>query len=98
MVTVTESITPYEIRAISYNVPSATRPGVTHTVVVTDDGMTCDCEAGHYKRLCWHRKAVQTGQVTSKPRVRIRPLEANVVTAAPTPSGNPSAWMWDPQA
>ena len=88
----------YQLRSISYTVPSATREGIAHTVTVTDDGTTCTCEAGHYKRLCWHQKAVQTGMVTSHPRVRIRPLEANVVTAAPRPDRNPAAFLWDPEA
>ena len=98
MATVVESATPYQIRSISYTVPSASEPGVTYTVTVTDDGTQCTCTAGHYKRLCWHRKAVQTGQVTSKPRIRIRPLEASVVAAAPAPAQNPSSWLWDPEA
>ena len=80
----------YQLISMSYTVPSATEPGVTHTVTITDDGISCDCKAGHYRRLCWHRKAVQTGQVTSKPRVRIRPLEATVTTP------NPAAFLWDP--
>ncbi len=93
MATIIESPSAaYQLVSVSYNVPSATEPGVSYTVVVTDDGLRCTCTAGHYKRLCWHRKAVQAGQVTSKPRVRIRPLEATVVAA---PSGNPSAWLWE---
>ena len=93
MVTV-ESKTPYQLLSVSYQVPSATEPGVTYTVTVTDAGATCTCTAGHYKRACWHRKAVQTGQVTSKPRVRIRPLEATVVATAS--AQNPAAFLWEP--
>ncbi len=92
MVTV-ESKTPYQIRSISYEIPSATEPGVTYTVTVADDGSTCTCTAGHYKRLCWHRKAVQTGQVATKPRVRIRPLQAAV--AAPAPREATWRDLWD---
>jgi len=99
-VTIIESPTAsYQLRSISYTVPSATEAGVSYTVMITDDAITCTCLAGHYKRPCWHRKAVKAGQVTSKPRVRIRPLEATVVSAsAPSPDVNPSAWLWDPDA
>ena len=52
--TVIESPTAsYQLRAISYTVPSASEPGVTYTVTVTDDGTICTCTAGHYRRLCW---------------------------------------------
>ena len=85
----------YQLVRMSWNVPSATEPGKTYTVTVWDNRYSCTCTAGHYKRLCWHRKAVQTGQVTSKPRVRIRPLEATVVAAAPAPEKNPAAFLYE---
>ena len=98
MVTVTESITPYEIRSISYNVPSATEAGKIYIVTVRGDRYTCTCKAEEFNKTrgrCWHVKAVIAGAVNAKPRVRIRPLEASVVAAAPVPGGNPSAWLWE---
>ena len=96
MVAVTESKIPYQITSISYAVPSAIEAGVTYIVTVTDAGTTCTCKAGTYSRPCGHVKAVRAGAITSKPRVRIRPLEATVVTAVPAPSGNPGSFLWDP--
>ena len=89
--TIIESSTPYQLLSIAYQVPSASEPGTAYTVTLTDDGTRCTCTAGHYRRLCWHRKAVQTGQVTSKPRVRIRPLEATVVM----PAQNPASFLYE---
>jgi hypothetical protein len=58
------------IRSIEYTAPSATEQGVTYTVKVDDAGWHCECKAGHYRRLCWHRKAAQTG-LLGKPIVRV---------------------------
>ena len=53
----------------------------------------CDCpDHWHRRRDCWHIRAVQAGIV--KPATR-KPAP---VTAAPAPEGNPSAWLWDPEA
>lgn len=88
MATIIESPTPYEILSISYNVPSATQPGTSHTVTVTDSAYTCDCEASRWPKTrgkCWHIKAVRAGSVTGKPKMRIRWA----------PAGNPSAWLYE---
>ena len=88
----------YQLVSISYNVPSATEAGKIYIVTVRGDRYTCTCKAEEFNKTrgrCWHVKAVIAGAVNAKPRVRIRPLEASVVAAAPVPGGNPSAWLWE---
>ena len=82
---------------MSWEVPSATEPGKTYRVTVTDNRYTCTCKAEEFPKTrgrCWHVKAVIAGAVSVKPRVRIRPLEASVVAAAP--AQNPAAFLYEP--
>ena len=39
-------------KSYTYHVESKTRPGLFHVVDV--HRLTCNCEAGRYKRGCWH--------------------------------------------
>ena len=76
MVAASSPVTPYEIRAITYNVPSASEPGAVHTVAVTRLGWVCDCRDFHYRghqRPCKHVRAAREGRA-GKPVVRVRPL------------------------
>jgi hypothetical protein len=69
------------IRAITYEVPSATREGVKH--VVTEDVETgersCSCEASDHAKTsgkCWHLRAVASGLIRPRVRVSQRPAPA----------------------
>ena len=97
--TVIESLTAaYQLISMSWQVPSATEAGKVYTVSVQGNRYPCTCKTEEFNKTrgrCWHVKAVIAGAITSKPRVRIRPLEANVVAAAPAPAGNPSAWLYE---
>ena len=88
----------YQLISMSWNVPSATEAGKAYTVTVRGNRYSCTCKAEEFNKTrgrCWHVKAVIAGAVSAKPRVRIRPLEANVVAAVPAPSGNPAAFLWE---
>ena len=93
MVTVTESVTPYQIRSITYTAESATTPGKTDTVTCSDGGWSCTCEGFYWRgasRPCWHVKAARAGQL-GRPRIRIMPLPP-----APQPASaarERPAWM-----
>ncbi len=79
-----------ELKAVSYQVPSATKPGVVYTVTITDDGYACTCPDGQHRRRagCWHISAIKAGIQPSKPRVRIQPIPPAA------PSGNPAAFLY----
>jgi hypothetical protein len=65
---------PYQIRSITYTVESASVPGVTYLVLVTEDGWSCSCKASEYSKTrgkCWHIKQAQAGELLGKPRVRV---------------------------
>ena len=82
----TTPLTPYEIHSITYNVPSASEPGIKYTVTVTDDRYRCTCKAEEFPKTrgkCWHIKAVKAGAVAGKPIIRILPLTAPPPTPAP---------------
>ena len=95
--TTTAPVTPYEIRSIVYHVPSASQPGTTHLVSVADTGWMCSCRDFQYRghqRPCRHIRTAREG-LAGKPVVRVHPF---TMAAALAPSGNPSAWLWDPEA
>ena len=76
-------------------VHSRSNPKLYHAVTLDPSTgfYRCDCpDHRHRRRDCWHIRAVQAGIV--KPATR-KPAP---VTAAPAPEGNPSAWLWDPEA
>ena len=82
--TVVETATPYTLKSIVYHVPSASEPGLVHDVTVTDERVTCDCEASKHAKTrgrCWHLQAVKAGLYVGKPHMRIEPLPP-----APTPA------------
>ena len=63
------------IRRITWTVPSATRPGITHTVTedIATGARSCNCEASDHPKTrgrCWHLKATAAG-LAGKPVVRI---------------------------
>ncbi len=63
----------YDLRSVTYRVPSATTDGTMHTVVIDDAGRHCSCKAYQYGRPCWHLRAVKDGNA-GKPYVRLMPL------------------------
>jgi hypothetical protein len=60
----------YQVREATWEIPSRTRRGRTHTVTLHGDTgvMECTCEAGQYNKWCWHRDYVNDGHA-SKPHV-----------------------------
>jgi hypothetical protein len=68
----------YAVKQISYAVPSHSTPGTFHTVQVnptTRRPTSCDCPA---RRECWHMKAVASGTLNLKPRMRVGLVEQTV--------------------
>ncbi|SRR5260221_710454 len=45
--------------AAVYCVPSRSKPGQWHIIVVTGLDLTCTCEAGRHGKYCCHRSAVR---------------------------------------
>jgi hypothetical protein len=84
-VIVTNTATPYEIRAISYEVPSASSTGVTYRVSVDAGGWRCTCPGWKYRGTCRHLRAARAGEA-GKPRIAIMPLPSR-----PQP---PCTCMW----
>jgi hypothetical protein len=61
--------------AAIYCVPSRSKPGQWHIIVVTGLDLTCTCEAGQHGKYCCHRAAVRArlileGQVRQDARER----------------------------
>lgn len=74
MVTLATPQAEYQIRSITYSVESASLPGVTYLVMVTDAGWSCSCKASEFSKTrgrCWHIKAAQAGELPGKPKVRL---------------------------
>lgn len=65
----------YDIKSITYTVPSATTDGHYYQVSIDHETQraTCDCPASQGSKTrgkCWHIKAVRSG-LAGKPRIRI---------------------------
>jgi hypothetical protein len=63
------------IRSIVWEIPSATRQGLKHTVSedIETGARSCNCEASDHPKTrgrCWHLRAVASG-LAGKPVVRI---------------------------
>jgi hypothetical protein len=67
------------VKSITWSVPSATRPGVVHTVSESpvDGVLSCTCEA---RKQCWHQKAVIARlRIKMRVRVQVRPAKPQPV-------------------
>ena len=92
--TIIESPTAdYALEAISYKKSSVSMPGGSYVVTVDEAGYHCQCKGYEYRRTCRHITEVRAGKYDAKPRLHLKPLPT--VAAAPAPSGNPSAWLWE---
>jgi len=49
--------------AAIYCVPSRSKPGQWHIIVVTGLDLTCTCEAGRHGKYCCHRAAVRARMI-----------------------------------
>lgn len=61
------------LKAITYDVPSSSRPGITYVVALnpfTLRPMSCNCPA---RVVCKHQKAIAAGQLPGKAHVRYGP-------------------------
>jgi hypothetical protein len=71
-----------------YAVVSASRPGVTHTVIVDGAGAyACDCEAGRHERVCWHQAAVYVAKVEHASGARVTRPSRRPATRAGSGAG-----------
>jgi hypothetical protein len=75
------------IRSIAWEIPSATRQGITHTVSedIETGAQSCNCEASDHPKTrgrCWHLKATAAG-LAGKPTVRVsqRPARREISEA-----------------
>jgi hypothetical protein len=62
------------IKSITYQVPSASTPGVFYTVALnplTRRPQSCTCPA---RVTCWHQKLILTGVHTLKPHITYGPV------------------------
>jgi hypothetical protein len=74
----TTSPTQVYISRIAWTVPSASRPGVAHTVTADspEDEPRCSCEASQHAKTegkCWHLRAVRSGVIRPRCRASVQP-------------------------
>jgi phage recombination protein Bet len=76
-----------------WEVPSVSRPALTHLVMRLPDGrLTCTCEAAHYGRMCRHRVAVL---MQEEEPMTVTHLTTSAVTGLPQRLTSPVAADWD---